>query len=342
MKFKAILTASVCLLVTGLAVWLYQSHRPGPPEVLTNLAPAAPQIPHTRSLQKRLSTVSSGNPQQTMGSHVSTLVSGLSVVPKSIRPIFGLDGTTNFASRLTAVHGLGKDLKREELEALYAFLKTKNGTDRKSRGGEHVLKNDVMDILLEQMSPPQELADVLMALYQDHEQDSVTRDYALQHLVSYQQRQISDPLPNKERIEKTLWEGLAEIDSSIAGTALLGLHRLSAASPQMTVAGLDDVALKLAQSEEASRLSRITAVRVCAERRLEQARPIVLDLAQSGGDIPLQISAIAALGNLGAADEIGFLERLVSGENEFLKPAARTALQSLKERQTAGGGPTGR
>jgi HEAT repeat protein len=71
---------------------------------------------------------------------------------------------------------------------------------------------------------------------------------------------------------------------------------------------------------------------VCAERGISEIRQILLELAQSDKDVPLQISAIAALGRLGTQQEFALLEQLLLGETERLKPAARTALKRLRQR----------
>jgi hypothetical protein len=265
-----------------------------------------------------------------------------SEIPDSIRPIFGLSGQS-FATRFKALHSLGKELSRAEIEALYAFLRSNSVRPGALIGGEHVLKNDVLNLLLNQVTPPADLLPMLRQLYHDQSQDSVTRDYALQHVVSFcvkigqsapaQSGDTNVPsLPVVADTQQVLWEALTETDSSIAGTALLGLHRLSAAHAEIDPNRVSATALKLIQDPTTGELSLITAVQVCAQREIKEALPLVRNLAKGAPSLPLQISAIAAVGDLGGAAEQAFLEGLRAEGNKHLQPAVQSALRRLRQR----------
>jgi HEAT repeat protein len=88
----------------------------------------------------------------------------------------------------------------------------------------------------------------------------------------------------------------------------------------------------LAKDETASELVRITALQVCAARGLKDALPAALALADAAPTIPVQISAIAALGALGTAEQQSFLQDLAEGPEPRLRPAAQTALKRLQAR----------
>ncbi len=311
-------------VVVAAVVWINQQRGRDSGQNVTNLDPTAPQILGLRPAPTQAHPETLSNSQFTLGSNSAS-------VPQTVRSILPGNGES-FSARLTHVHNLGPHLSRSEIQALYSFLKTQYGPDLKSRGGEHVLKNDVLDALLNQVSLPRDLADMLIGLYQDHDQDAVTRDYALQHLVSCYERLINDPTMTRRGIESTLWQAISETDMSIGGTALLGLHRLSGLTAEIDAKELDKAALQLAKDDRASHLVRTTALQVCAERGISEIRQILLELAQSGTDVPLQISAIAALGRLGTQQEVALLEQLLLGETERLKPAARTALKRLRQR----------
>ncbi|MGA3284474.1 MAG: HEAT repeat domain-containing protein [Verrucomicrobiota bacterium] len=261
----------------------------------------------------------------------------LAQVPARVRPV--VDVRQEFWSRLTTVHALGKNLNPQELATLYDFLRTPEAGDEKVRGGEQVLKNDLLNVLRQQANPPAGLARLLIELSQDTTQDAVMRAYAVQHLQAwYSQSADKDStvtVTEQERTEmqQAFWNALNDTDPTVAGTALLSLHRLSEGHAEFDPDQVAATALRFSQDDSCGPLARSTALQICAERKLEQALPVVLELARGADSIPLQISAIAALGNLGGPDQVPFLEQLATGENERLQGPARTALKQIQQRR---------
>jgi hypothetical protein len=261
----------------------------------------------------------------------------LARVPARVRPV--VDVRQEFWSRLATVHALGKDLNPQELASLYDFLRTPEAGDKKVRGGEQVLKNDLLNVLRQQADPPAGLARLLIELSRDPTQDAVMRAYALQHLqVWYSQlADKNSPVtaPEQERAEmrQAFWDALKDTDPTVAGTALLSLHRLSEVHAEFDQEQIAAAALKFSQEDGCGPLARSTALQICAERRLEQALPAALELARGADSIPLQISAIAALGNLGGPGQVRFLEQLAAGGNERLQGPARAALKQIQQRR---------
>ena len=256
----------------------------------------------------------------------------LARTPALITPIMGQKGES-FAERLKNVHALGHNLSREEISRLYAFLKVPPHPEEKRRKGEHVLKNDILNKLRRQASAPEGFTGNLIELYRDTGQDSVMRDYAIQHLVSWYRDGAGDAAESKEKIRGVLQEALNE-RSSIAGTALAGLHRLSRVGSEFDPDQIADAALRIAMEPTADEAARVTAIQVCAERGLRAALPVIEELARDSANLSLRISAIAALGRLSDARQIEFLQELAAGAHEPLKPAALAALKDLRNRDT--------
>ncbi len=130
----------------------------------------------------------------------------------------------------------------------------------------------------------------------------------------------------------TLWEAIEERGGSIPGTALLGLHQISETSPDIDSRQLDDSALRMVRDGAVGDLTRVTALQVCAERGISQALPEALALAQRAATLPLQISALSAVGRLGGQREIAFLEKMKEQGGSRVKRAAELALRHLQER----------
>jgi HEAT repeat protein len=249
-----------------------------------------------------------------------------------------IDDNTGFQQRRQAVLALGKKLSDADREALYDFLRQHSSAD--GRQPEQVLKNELMNALCQMQPPPTGLRDLLTQLYQDSSQDLVLRDYAVQHLTAFYQQmgaavgvEAQAQAEDLAQTRQTLWSALNDTDTSIAGTALLGLSQLSQAGwPGFDPNQIGAAALKMAGDSGAGELARITALQVCASLGTKDALPVILNAAQQGDTVPVQISAIAALGALGDAGEIPFLNRLLQGTNDRLRLPAQHALSQINAR----------
>lgn len=144
---------------------------------------------------------------------------------------------------------------------------------------------------------------------------------------------------NTERTElaKAYDEALAEKDSEIAGTALLGVARLSSLYPEFDKKAVSDTAFALLSDDKTSLPSRIAAMQVCGTLQTAQALPTARMLAQTGEAIPLRLASIAALGSVGEDQDISLLQGILAGSDVTLHKAAADALTHLTNKlQQAG------
>ena len=239
-----------------------------------------------------------------------------------------LNPTAGIRDRLEAIRELDDNLDPGQIDALYSFLKSHPDSRETNPSGLRTLKNNVLNALRNQIPPPAGLTATLIDIFHDHAQDFVTRDYAVQHLTSWYSRSTGDSPDAKERIQTTLKEAVRE-NTSISGTALLGMHRLSSADGSFNRREIDRSALGMAISSDTPLAARITAIQICAERGLGQALPEIERYAGTRGQTALQISAIAALGKLGGAEDALLLEKLESEGDIALRPAIAAALKRL-------------
>ena len=249
------------------------------------------------------------------------------------------DGSIKITDRLSAAHQLGRRLCRQQISELYAFLKALPGPQERNLPGLNVLKNDLVSLLQEQFDPPTGLTGTLIEIYQNPAQDPVARDYALQHLVTWSEQGAADAPDAKPRIYSVLRQAAQE-DTSIAGTALLGLHRLSVNDSRTlplsagAVSGeeISQIALRMLLSANPPSAARVTAIQVCAEREVGEALPPIQALAQAENGTAVRISAIAALGWLGGPEQAVLLQRLAAEPNPDLRHAVEGALRRLRTR----------
>ena len=240
-----------------------------------------------------------------------------------------LDSQRGVGERLKAVHKLGGDLSAEEVAAIYKFLKSR-WDDRVTQEASRAIKNDLMNVLRHQSVLPSELSNVLIGLYNDSSQDPVIRDYAIQHLGYWYSRLDGDVA--REQIKEVLINALGE-NSSIAGTALLAVHRLSRDRNEFDSKKIEERALALVTSPQTDKATRVTALQICAERNLAGALPVIQELAQSSSEVGVRISAISALGQLGGAEQVNFVKELQSKEkSKVLQPSMEAAASSLRRK----------
>ncbi len=155
------------------------------------------------------------------------------------------------------------------------------------------------------------------------------RDYAVQHMPPIFGQVSPD---DQARLQETMWQATTETGSSIAGTALLALLDLSQSGSSLDQGRIVQIALNVANNNQGGELSRITAVEVCGRMQVEQALPVVEQLAQTAQSMPLRIAATAALGDLGDPSATETLTNLANSSDRRQAFAAQSALNRLVKR----------
>lgn len=212
-------------------------------------------------------------------------------------------------------------MTKQERYALYYFIRSRPDDDYNL-----VLKNDILNALRDQEFPPIEYASVMVHLFKIKSLNVTNRMYILQHLRPWYEEHSFD----RETILPVFYEALSEIDSGIAGTALLALNSLRKDFPEIDQNKISEAALEIAQADTQSILSRISAVQVCAKMNLADSQAIIRDLAQENLPTNLRIAAVAALGDIGTDEDIPILEKIITNEHKRYQKAARTAITKIK------------
>ena len=225
----------------------------------------------------------------------------LTPVPPHIQRIMANNAET-FSEKKKAVNALSNSLKPNEYRALFAYLQDNTPAfDPLELKHIHVLKNNLMDILLAQKTPLSGMEDMLASIAHDNAQDVVIRDYAIQHLITWYPESSK-----KNDIEHLLWDMTGHA-FGYAGTALIGLYRLSQTTPHMDVARIGRHALAVASDTNAHTALRISALQICGLTQEEAIKPLARTIAAAHTNIALRRSAIATLGQL---DDFAFFDQL--------------------------------
>jgi len=262
---------------------------------------------------------------------LSSPASADAAISPTIRPIVSPNALC-MEDRLKLANSLNDVLAQEEISALLAFVKSPVAPAEVDVPGVHGLKNDILNILRRQRVPPSGFSDALIEIFRDTRQDPVMRDYAIQHLVSWHAQGAADAVDTRQRIREVLYSAANE-NSSIAGTALLGMHRLSKIDSSFAAESIDQLALSHALSPTMNRASRISAIQVCSERGIKAVLPAIESLPHNASSLPLRLSAAAAVGRLGTEEnrkKLGFAE----GDNEDFAAALRLLRGKQVEKQT--------
>ena len=316
MKLKLLAGLGVlCIALTALVIWQT-------PSKVAEKAPEHVERPVKTEQVQRAPAWNAGAPAPMAADAPRT---DLSAVPVSVRPI--VDLKENPWTRTMAVRSLRK-LSGQEAEALYAFLRQRNPEDETQVG--HVIKNDLLDLLCLEDPLPDGLRELMTDMFEDRGQNVVIRDYALQHLLTIQNRLANAP-GGTGALEQMLWGALAETDSSIAGTALIGLQRLAIGRADFDRERLSSSALGLIQ-DDAAELTQITALQVCAGLGLAELLPAATALASAGRSVPVRISAIGAVGDLGTQAELELIDGILAGNDDRVRSAAMLAARKIRQR----------
>ena len=188
-----------------------------------------------------------------------------------------------------------------------------------------VLKNEVIRALKRQQPALEDLADALMTIFYDKQQDPVVRNYAIQHLSSWYAK-----LAEKNKVLDALWAGTTDADPSTQGSALIALKSLAQPRTNMDKRRLGSVACGIARDGKASQVARATALQICAQLGNKEVLPTALALAHEPAGVPLRFSALAAIGALGGSQQVPLLKSLAAADDARIQTAARAALTRLQ------------
>jgi len=260
-------------------------------------------------------------------------------VSYGVRLIAGQTEQEDYTVRAAAIHSLPTNLKRVDVEGLYAFLRSRMDAHPDMDAlSLNALKNDTMQVLIAQDALPKDLLAVMLALYRNPTMDILCRDYCLQHVALYYERRwnpaddarLADP--DRAAALAVYEEALASKGSGFAGTALLGLSRLSEQYPEVDRARLGERSLAIALDEGTEPATRVTAVGMCGLLGKTEVLPRARILAQTGENTPLRLASVGSLGLIGEAQDLELVESLGAGSDEAVRKAAQVALKRLRAR----------
>jgi len=258
-----------------------------------------------------------------------------------IELIIGKTEARSYRPRINAIHKLDRHLAANNINELYKFLDSyfTNQTDL-SLLEFNAVKNDILNVLVRQKNIPAKLGQKLVENYNDVQHDIVWRSYCLQHLRPYYDRkwrgnlktqsnksEISEP----EKIQQTLWNAAKGTNSTLVGTSLKSLERLSQKHSEFDRRKIADWAFKIVKNKEVKAELKTTAVSVCGKLNKKDVLPFAKQFADQSGYLPLRSTSISVIGKLGSLADINFLKKFVKNKNIPIRTSAQTAIQNIEK-----------
>lgn len=245
--------------------------------------------------------------------------------PVKIAIGMGTGDQKSYGVRTKSVHQI-KNISGEEADMIFAYFDKKIEDEPELRPIEiAAIKNDLVRAFMQEKAYIPELFQKLCRMYRDNSNDIIWRDYCIQFIGQLYSDIDSKSLKEEGRL--TLEAAFAS-KSNIAGTALIAMSRLTD-EEGFNKERLSDAALRLSKDSESSDIVKTTALQVGANLGNKDIIPIAKEVLDKSKDVPLKVSAIAALGLLKDQSSMSLIEKYASSNDVRLRAAAQAAIKRL-------------
>lgn len=239
--------------------------------------------------------------------------------------ITGKQNDKSYISRVKAIHKLDKRLSKQEIDTVYQFLNKPLADDVLTSLEFNSLKNELVIVLMRQDGKPGDLSAKLVEMYQNKKFDIAWRDYCVQFMGQW----YKDAPPNDQKLlARTITDALKETDNGIAGAALIAINS-NAGQPEIDLKKLDEAAFAIVTDKKTPDYVKLTALQICAIRKDQRALSVAHEILNNSKDVPLKISAIAAIGMLGNDDDIDTVKNLSKSTDVRIRIAADNTIKKL-------------
>ena len=287
---------------------------------------------------------------------------GATATTAAVGIVCGRDKATadRYEARNDALRSIARrrDLEKDDVAALLAYLRKADNAMRVERVA--ALKNDVMNLLRNQESPVEGLAETLIVMIEERPvagfgrsgragvpppaadgdgtpslpgntiHPSAVIDYCIQHLGA-----MVNELDDTARVgvRGVLVRAARDKAKSYAGTALYSLAEDKRATP-VQEGELKRLTLALCKPG-INNVARIAAIQLAGQRGYAEALPVLRDtLSGEKRDAVLDTVCIGSIGLLGNADDIALIERFKGDTRR--SAAVEAAIKRIKGREDIG------
>lgn len=251
---------------------------------------------------------------------------------EKVRRIVVKDPSTPYEIRVADIHKLPQNLSGADQDALLRLLSERYGDawSFMTPMEFNAVKNETVIALSRQLKADLagELSNRLSDMLEDASYDDMWRNYCAQFLGQLYPRM--DAL-QKARGVKLLKDACGKSETAIPGAALISLEAIASADPEaVRTEWLAKEAFSIVVAKDSKEINKTTALQICAHLGHSQALLPARRIAESLSEpVPLRISAIAAVGQLGDASDLPLMEKLKASTDTRLSTAAAAALRRL-------------
>ena len=249
-------------------------------------------VPNIIEKSEQLSVSSNAVPMVTVDTPTTVKLASVTMVPPPVQKEVDaaakpktLPQDSDYAAILGEISALSEDLSQKQIPDLYGFLRTPL-QDFKDMEPPAVasLKNQVMEKLLEQRNLPADYGTEMVDLYRNRSNEMLLRNFAVQHLDRYAgalevRGGYDADSDDAVKIRSAMDDASRESDSSIGGTALLGLERLSQLDPNIDRNAIATRAASCAANPSVHLQTRIPAVQLCGKMQIQSSIGTLRSLA---------------------------------------------------------------
>jgi len=231
----------------------------------------------------------------------------------------------SYKGKWKSIKKIGLNLTKEEKSDIYDFIR--NGPNKDVH--DLHLKDELMIKLEKQPDISNEYLNEFIDIASDKSIDGALRGYVMQHIRSAYWNHIE----KRDDLRSSIYNGLEDHSSDVSGTALM-----AAVSLNERFGGFDDekinkAAIKLSHNPLAHLPSKMTAIKIIGEQKLEEGLDLVRDKAQNGEDTVMKIVAIHSLGDIGTKEDLEFMNKMLKNEAlEVMHPALKKSIYKVENR----------
>lgn len=217
------------------------------------------------------------------------------------------------------------ELNDEEKATILGFIQSGSVPAGLGEREWHWIVDSLFTELRNGARDPFALTQAFYDIFSDRSLDAIVRDYVLQHLGH-----LGHQGGDAEIIHAAALAGVAEIETTIAGTALLLLHREPPPKETATLAAADPASLAMAliNNPDASTAAKVTALQIAAQRGAEGVLDAAAALLQTDAPVMVKVAAVAAVAETGSNANLAILHE-INADHPFLARAVGAGMQKL-------------
>lgn len=221
------------------------------------------------------------------------------------------------------------ELTEDEIDELCRFVEDVPAVKDMNEQLLALLNNEILNRLSKEKTSGARVQSALLSVQANSAQPAVMRDYAIQHLgLRYEAG-----YPDQEASRRAFWDRVDEDFVTVGGTALLALHRIALRDllPAEEKQLLTEKATASLKRVGATDPSRMASLEILRHNKVPEGLLAARKILSGRESTPLTIAAVAAIGDLGAIEDVALLRKPQLAADPRYASVASNALAKLSK-----------